>query len=169
MPSIYRKIVCVLLLTIFVSSCGWHLRGSIPLPDHLQSIYIESRANSQDLAEDIDRLLKANGITPQESASQAEIVISLLDFSESSRVNSVNSNTIVREYELITRAEYEIKNGGGEILLEPTESSLSRPYTFNQNAVVSASEEEEIIQRELRLELAQQIVRRLRFLDTKPL
>jgi len=158
--------LCFLFLVVSLSACGWHLRGSIALPDNIESVYIDNQASSDLLADELTNLLETNGVTLSESAADADLMITLISFKESRRVNSVNSNTIVREYELLSEAEYEIKNSTGATILEPNVSQLSRIYSFDQNAVVSATEEERIIQRELRLELAQQIVRRLRFLNT---
>lgn len=160
--------LAVVLVAAILSACGWHLRGSIVLPDNIQSVYIDNQASDPALLEELERLLTVNDVVISETATGADLVINLLDFAENRRVNSLNSNTIVREYELISEAEYEIKNAAGEILLEPNVAQLSRIYTFDQNAVVSAAEEQQIIQEELRLELAQQIVRRLRFLNTAP-
>lgn len=160
--------LAVVLVAAILSACGWHLRGSIVLPDNIQSVYIDNQTSDPALLEELERLLTVNDVVISETATGADLVINLLDFAENRRVNSLNSNTIVREYELISEAEYEIKNAAGEILLEPNVAQLSRIYTFDQNAVVSAAEEQQIIQEELRLELAQQIVRRLRFLNTAP-
>lgn len=153
---------------LLLSACGWHLRGAIVLPDNIEAVYIDNQSNNVTLQEEMIKILESNGVAISDTISSADLVISLISFSENQRVNSVNSNTIVREYELISEAEYEIKNSAGEVLLEPNISQLSRIYTFDQNAVVSAAEEQQIIQRELRLELAQQIIRRLRFLNSIP-
>lgn len=155
----------IVLVILSIQGCGWHLRGSIVLPENIESVYIDNRASNRELENDLIDLLQSNSVTLSQSFSNADLVIVLLDFEQNRRVNSLNSNTIVREYELITEAEYEIKNAQGETLLEPNITQLSRIYTYDQNAVVSASAEERIIQRELRLELAQQIIRRLRFLE----
>jgi LPS-assembly lipoprotein len=158
------RCIPVLLLVALLSACGWHLRGNIVLPDNINSVYIDNRARSTELEDDLITLLKSNGVAVSQSGA-ADLTIIVLEFKQNRRVNSLNSNTIVREYELTTEAEYEIKNAAGATLLAPDIAQLNRIYTFDQNAVVSAAEEERIIQRELRLELAQQIVRRLRFLE----
>ena len=157
----------VFIAAILLSACGWHLRGTIALPSNIESVYIDNRARDTGLANDLSDLLRSNGATLSQSASTADMVISLLEFEQKRRINGLSSNTLVNEYELINEAEFEIKTASGLTLLEPTLSSLSRSYRYDQNAVVSAAAEEELINDELRLELAQQIIRRLQFLDTE--
>jgi LPS-assembly lipoprotein len=159
------RLILVLGLMSLLSACGWHLRGSIVLPANIESVYIDNRASNRELEDDLINLLQSNGVALSQSAANTDLMIVILDFNQRRRVNSVNSNTIVSEYELISEAEYEIKDAAGVLLLEPDVIQLSRIYTFDQNAVVSAAEEAQLIQQELRLELAQQIVRRLRFLN----
>lgn len=160
-----RLAFCGLVAITLLSACGWHLRGTIALPDNIESVYIDDRASGPELAADIAEVLRSNGVTLSQSMASADLIIVLHEFRQDRRISSVNSNTIVSEYELISEAEYEIKNAAGETLLQPGSSRQSRIYTFDQNAVVSAAAEQQLIQRELRLDLAQQIVRRLRFLD----
>ncbi len=148
-----------------LNACGWHLRGTIALPSNVESVFIDNRASDTALADDLSNLLRSNGATLTQGSGNADMVITLLSFDQKRRISGLSSNTLVNEYELISEAEFEIKNASGEILLDPTLSSLSRIYRYDQNAVVSAAEEEKLINNELRLELAQQIIRRLQFLD----
>ncbi len=152
-------------LAIMLNACGWHLRGTIALPSNVESVFIDNRASDTALADDLSNLLRSNGATLTQGSGNADMVITLLSFDQKRRISGLSSNTLVNEYELISEAEFEIKNASGEILLDPTLSSLSRIYRYDQNAVVSAAEEEKLINNELRLELAQQIIRRLQFLD----
>jgi len=159
------RLIISTILVLLLAACGWHLRGSIDLPANINSVYVDNQAGSTVIRDEIVGILQSNGVALSRDMSSADLVISLLSFKEDRRVSSVNSSTIVREYELTAEAEYEIKNAAGEILLAPDVAQLSRNYSFDQNAVISAGEEESIIKRELRLEVAQQIVRRLRFLN----
>ena len=161
-----RSVTALLLCCCLgLASCGWHLRGTVALPPNVQSIYLDDRAGNINFSRQFERLLQSNGVTLAEQYNSADLIIEILEFNEEQRINSVSSSTIVSEYEIITSVEYEVKNAVGAVLLESNRLSQSRPYTFDQNAVVSASQEAQLIQRELQLDLAQQILRSLRFIN----
>lgn len=125
---------------------------------------IVDNAGSSFLAKQLSQLLQANGVALVDDNPDMAIV--LVEEREDKRIVAVGSNTLASEYELSAEARYFISDAEGNILAPESTASVLRSYEFNENNVVSKAEEERIIQREMRRELAQQIIRRLRFIGT---
>lgn len=157
-------IVALVVLALTVSSCGWRLRGTLTLPEGLESMQIIDNAGSSFLARQLSQLLQANGVDLVNENPDMAIV--LIEEREDKRIVAVGSNTLASEYELSAEARYFISDTEGNILAPESTVSVLRSYEFNENNVVSKAEEERIIQQEMRRELAQQIIRRLRFIGT---
>jgi LPS-assembly lipoprotein len=161
------KIASLLMLgmAVLLSACGWHLRGTLTLPEGLNSVYLHSESDAQLLGRTMEQLLVANQVGIAERQAAAQLIIKLLDFTEDRRVVAVGDNTLVTEYELIATADFSVENARGEVILPPSDVSVIRAYQFDQDNVLGMAEEQQLILQEMRREIAQQIIRRLRFLD----
>ncbi len=162
----HLHIITLLILTLAITACGWRLRGTLTLPEGLESIQIVDNANSSFLSKQLTQLLVANGVALVDA--NPDMFIVLIEEREDKRIIAVGSNTLASEYELSSEARYFINDAEGKMLTPESTVSVVRSYEFNENDVVSKAEEERIIQQEMRRELAQQIIRRLRFVSTTP-
>ncbi len=162
----HLHIITLLILTLAITACGWRLRGTLTLPEGLESIQIVDNANSSFLSKQLTQLLVANGVALVDA--NPDMFIVLIEEREDKRIIAVGSNTLASEYELSSEARYFINDAEGKMLAPESTVSVVRSYEFNENDVVSKAEEERIIQQEMRRELAQQIIRRLRFVSTTP-
>lgn len=160
-----RTAVALLLSVTLVSACGWHLRGTLALPEGLDRVYLNSQPDARVLSGMLQDLLAANQVDVVDSPAAAQMVINLLSYREERRVVSIGDNTLVTEYELIAQAEFSIEDAQGNTVLPPSDASVVRAYQFDQDNVLGKAEEERLIREEMRRELAQQIIRRLRFLN----
>ncbi len=162
----HLHIITLLILALAITACGWRLRGTLTLPEGLESIQIVDNANSSFLSKQLTQLLEANGVALVDA--NPDMFIVLIEEREDKRIIAVGSNTLASEYELSSEARYFINDAEGKMLTPESTVSVVRSYEFNENDVVSKAEEERIIQQEMRRELAQQIIRRLRFVSITP-
>lgn len=164
-PSLKIAYLLMVGLTVLMSACGWHLRGTLTLPEGLDSVYLQNDSNAQVLGRTLERLLAANQIQIAERPAAAQVIIKLLGFEEDRRVVAVGDNTLVTEYELIATADFSVETARGEVVSPPSAVSVIRAYQFDQDNVLGMAEEQRLIMEEMRRDIAQQIIRRLRFLD----
>ncbi len=162
-----KKLTSLLLTTLMLTACGWHLRGSMDLPDNLNSIYVSS-ANSYDtLTRNLTQAIVSTGTSLATSKNKADYTITLLDQRETRRAVSLGGNGLASEYELTLEVDYRLDHGN-KLLSALETARTSRSYDYDQNAVLGKSEEEKIIREELNSELTRQILRRLQFLVNPP-
>lgn len=162
-----KKLTSILLTTLLLTACGWHLRGTIDLPANLNSIYVASNDSYSTLSRDLGKAITGNGIALAKSPKEADFTITLLDEREKRRAVSLGGNALAAEYEITVEADYRIERRDALALSQET-ARAARSYDYNRNEVLGKNEEENIIREELRGELIQHILRRLLFLASQP-
>nr|WP_314626083.1 LPS assembly lipoprotein LptE [uncultured Janthinobacterium sp.] len=160
-----RRAVLALGLTVLLSACGFHLRGSngsFMLP--FATMYI-GLPDSSPLAIDLKRYIRAIGSTEVvDTKNGADAVLEVLSDPERNRTKTIltlNSSGRVSEYQLGYAITFRVLDKAGNQLLAPTTISLNRPITFNDAQVLAKESEEAALYRDMRNDLVQQIMRRL--------
>ena len=160
-----RRAVLALGLTVLLSACGFHLRGSngsFMLP--FATMYIGLPETSP-LAIDLKRYIRAIGSTEVvDTKDGADAILDVLTDPERNRTKtilSLNSNGRVSEYQLGYSINFRVLDKAGNQLLAPTTISLNRPITFNESQVLAKETEEAQLYRDMRNDMVQQIMRRL--------
>ena len=154
-------------LIIFLSACGWHLRGNEPLPDNLRILHLQTADQNSELSRSLKRALATLGATlakPADNNSPLSLIISRL--SEQRRSASTGSRGKDAEYALISSISYQVKNSAGKITAGPTTLSVEKVYLFDSNNVLGSYEEERLLRHEMLRELVQQLLRHYRALKT---
>lgn len=160
-----RRAVLALGLTVLLSACGFHLRGSngsFMLP--FATMYI-GLPDTSPLAIDLKRYIRAIGSTEVvNSRDDADAVLDVLGDPERNRTKtilSLNSSGRVSEYQLGYSINFRVLDKAGNQLLAPTTITLVRPITYNDSQVLAKESEEAQLYRDMRNDLVQQIMRRL--------
>jgi LPS-assembly lipoprotein len=155
----------VLVVSVALSACGFHLRGSdgsYNLP--FNRIYVGLPVSSP-LAIDLKRNIRAMGTTKiAQDAANADGIIDVLSDPEATRSKSIlslNSNGRVREYLLSYTILFKVRDNAGNELLGPTRIDLTRPITFNESQLLAKETEEAALYRSMQTDLVQQMMRRL--------
>jgi len=154
----------VLSCILSVSACGWRLRGTLALPSNLNVLHVDAVDAHGDLITDLKRLLMANKITLTDKASEAPFSVLIVQERSDRRTVSVSNNALVAEYELTMEVDYRITEQDKPDSVSMATASVVRSFDFDENDVIGKGEEEGLIQKEMRRDLVQQIVRRLQVL-----
>lgn len=144
---------CTLAL---LAGCGFQLR-TWDLSSNVDSFFIEVAGNNP-LETPLHRAMRQAGVPEAESASGAEVVVTLLDVRRSRRGVSVTSRARVAEYELNLNVLYGVRARGKQ-LLAPQWARSSRAYRVDRDNLVGSNEEQALLEREMQSDLVQQIVR----------
>lgn len=160
-----RALILVLVVSALVSGCGFKLRGSIPLPEQLKLIAV----NSQDRALR-DEMVSALEAAEGEVVSDPEAARAVLDLYEvefQRRVRTLDTRGKVTGYNLRYDVRYRVVNDQGEEL-RSTRLAIQRDYNFDPNEVLQAEEEEEALREDMLGELSQRIMRQLVTISDSP-
>lgn len=154
----FRAVVQVLVVAALASGCGWHLRGSLPLPEQLQVIAVASEDGA--LREEMVSALEASGAEVVPDLETAQSVLDLYDITFDRRVRTISTRGKVSGYVLRYDIRYRVVNQEGETLRE-TRLAVQRDYNFDPEQVLQAEEEEEQLRENMVEELARRIMRQL--------
>lgn len=145
MPKIKNMVVLTLLL--FISACGYQLRGSIELPKELESIYMQG--GSRALKKTMQKTRKSSGGQLVDHIEQAEIIIKIEKENMDRRVLTLSSTGRVSEYELIYIVEFTLLDKAKEIISKQQRIEINRDYFNNQDEVLGKNNEERVIKEEM--------------------
>ena len=154
-----RIALIFLLMASLVSGCGFHLRGTIILPDSIRTVSVKSP--DVNLRDALVSGLEANNviIVNSPTSDSAQINISKAEFTR--EVSTLDNRGKSTGYVLILRASYTVIDSAGKELVKPSVATARRDYNFDQDQLLSATREEELLRDEMRQDAAQSILRKM--------
>lgn len=150
-----------LVLVLAVSACGFHLRDALTLPVGLDPVKVVSPDRYSPLAETLAQALTRAGATPATPDTQSPAVLELLAEQWGSTPVSVDERGRAQEYSLRYAVVFELRNGDGTVLVPMQNIELSRDYISVPEASIGTEGERDILERELRREMAAAVLRRI--------
>lgn len=166
-----KKIIAGLII-LSLSACGWHLRGSASGSDKLAmtqplNLIISSSDNHSQLVNTIRQALPSYKITEVTTNATQSLTLDIGREKLDKRTAGVGSDALTSAYEIILQVPYSLSGAAGEITPKDTVATMTRSYNYNVNNANSATQEEELVLREMRRELAQTILRRVKNLAAR--
>jgi LPS-assembly lipoprotein len=147
-------------LFLFVTGCGFHLRGSSPLPAALAKPYLDASDRYTALYAALHQQLRAAGVTFAANPAEASAVIRLHLDETGRELLSVSAQNRPGEYEVYYRAAFSVASGEQEMLARQ-HVELTRDYGYDETAVLAKEHEEQSLRAALADEIASLILRRL--------
>jgi len=157
-------VVLVLIQALWISGCGFHLRGSTPLPPSLSAIYVQHQ-DAPMMESALIRAFTEQQIKPVQDKSEAQVIFLVSQERYQRRVLSVDATGGVQEYELIYAVNSSILNAKGEPLADPQTLTLRRELRYESAEVVAKAGEEQQLRSEMIADAARQIIRQLQFVE----
>jgi len=132
------KLISLSLILLLLSSCGFHLRGTAPLPKQLKVLYVtsENQPNSP-FMKALRMILKARGVTLVSSPNQAKYTLNIVSTSLTSAQAGVASSQQMRQYNIVLTATYSIQSAKGLDIAGPMSTSSSTTQTMQANELLT--------------------------------
>jgi LPS-assembly lipoprotein len=162
------RALLVLASALLLAGCGFHLRGSTPVPPGMETVAVDdlsattlenggiNAGNRGELRRAVQQSMRALGLTV---ADDAPVHVELLGESFNRRSASVDPRARTAEYELTYTLGFRVKGEDDCELVKDTRLESVRSYRFKQDAAVAASEEELVLRREMRRDIVSQLMR----------
>jgi LPS-assembly lipoprotein len=160
-----RFLLTALLLTAQLTGCGFHLRGDIDLPPAWESLYLSSASPNSELSRALRDRAERAGVSWRDR-DEANFVIRLGTERFERRNLTIGTNARAAEFELQMTASLAVVDASGMELMPATDVSTYRVFTNDPENIAGKAEEARLTREEMREELAQQMLRKLRFLAT---
>lgn len=149
-----------MLTALFMSACGYHLRGSNGLSDEFKKVYLQG-ASSQ-LKRNARRSLRASDGVLVTNAAESGLVIQILKEEMDKRFLSLSSTGRATEYELIYKLNYSLTDAAGKQLAEPQNIEIIKDYFNDQEDILAKNKEEQVIRNEMYQQAVRTIFNRAR-------
>ena len=157
-----------LLISILITSCGFHLRGSQDFSKTLPEVNVSGVNKYSDLGRELLRSLAAANVNVFDESS---IILNIKNDAFSKRVLSVDSAGRANQYELRYDVSFTlaktVKNEKEQKIIDliPAQSiAEKREYLFDANLILATQDEENRLKQDMRQSVILQLMRRLKFL-----
>lgn len=148
-----------ILCAWLVAGCGFHLRGEAAL--EYKSLQVSAVGPSQ-VAPEIRRTLATGPTRVVTSVKDAEAQLRILQESRDKIVATITGTGTVYEYELRLTVRYDLVVPGRELpVVAPTEIVAKRLITYSASAPTAKEAEEQLLFKDMQVEVAGRILRQI--------
>lgn len=152
----------LLLLTLGLSACGFHLRGSAPqdVEFAFKSLYLKTAAETP-FVTGLRRALRGRGIGLAETATQADLVLEIVADQPGKHIRSLSASGRVREYELRYRVALRAYDAQGNDWLPVSDIRSTHLLAFDDEQLLAKEQEEAQLYKDMVNDAVEQALRRL--------
>ena len=168
LSHLHKKAFIVLVLALLVAqtSCGFHLRGAVSLPDHITPLFLDLSDTDDLLGRELQNLLSMSGENVLAvSKAEAKAVLKISNVKNKQRVIAVDDLGRAREYELNYQFHYELKKvaeaGESSEIIKTNTVKLKRDWFFDPDSVLAVAHEKESLFDDMRKDAARVALRQL--------
>ncbi|WP_226952744.1 LPS-assembly lipoprotein LptE [Mesopusillimonas faecipullorum] len=148
------------LLALTLAACGFHLKGTTPLPfDTLYTNISDNDAFGMHLRRVV--LAASPNLRFTETPKDAQAVLTQLSMREDMREIAIGPDGLVEEYELTLIYSFQLTDAKGNMLLPPTTLESRREVPYDSSALAAKQGEISNLFFDMRRGMADRIVRRL--------
>lgn len=153
-----RLSILLVIVSLIISGCGFHLRGNIPLPDSIKKMYVDAANGS--FKEQLVPILESGGAQVMSSEASADSVLRIVETSVDRTIGTLDSRGKANSYDIVFTLGYRFDDTQGNMLREASLQEQRR-YNFNPEEVIESESEEQHLIQEMEEAIALRIVRQL--------
>jgi len=169
MLSRFHKIYFIFMLMALATvqtSCGFHLRGAVSLPDHITPVFLDLSSSDDGLGRGLQALLSSSGDNVLAvSKDEAKTILKISGVQKKQRVVAVDDLGRAREYELNYSFHYELKNNVDSAaqseIIKTNTVKLKRDWLFDPSSVLAVGHERNALYDDMQKDAARVMLRQL--------
>lgn len=151
----------ILLALLVLSACGFHLRGTGSDEAGLSEIYIAVSDSRGELQRILTRAFTQAGVVVVANPDDSTYHLSVSGERHTRRAVATTLTISVAEYELRLEVGIGLTSLSGEEVFPVTTLATERIYSFDDRSLVGSGAEEDLLLKEMKTDLAIQILRRV--------
>ncbi|MGJ8664303.1 MAG: LPS assembly lipoprotein LptE [Marinicella sp.] len=151
------RLTLLLVICLFFSACGYHLKAAADLDQAYEKTYIQ-HAISAPLYRPLAVSLSNQGVTLVDDANEATAKILIIKDNLSKQIQSIGTNNRVQEY----RLDYELTFAVhflDRVVIKEQPLTLSRDFAFDIGQITGTQAEEQVLRNQMYEDMAQMIIR----------
>ena len=162
----FSHLVWVVLLGLFVSACGFQLRGQHQLPVQMDRVYLDG-SMSVNLQRELRHALQRAGSQVVNQVGDASAITKVHDVRYTRHVLSIGAVARVREYSGRYQLQYEVRLSSGKILQDKDWLYYQREFSYGVEQILSKEREEVRLKLDMQRQAVDTILRRLSYQSTR--
>lgn len=161
------KASLLLISTLALAACGFHLRQSVALPPAMQRVHVTVNGDPN-LQRGLARALASSGVTVEDhtGADIAELNVPVASFSTDTL--TVSGQARVTEYTVRYNVQFEVHGGAGQPLVPRQRIDMSREFSYDATNTIGTSAQVDAIHSSLNDDMVQAILFRLQAAGRHP-
>ena len=156
-----QRMASIAILVLGLAACGFELRDEVALPESLSASRRHAGRVRAARARPLGGARARRRGRRRRGAGRRGVVRIPVDAMATEPL-SVSDAARVQEFLIRYRVELEVVDAAARVLLPLTPIELTRDYSYDETQALGAAAEEELLRKELRREMAQQVLRRHR-------
>ena len=157
--SAFPRLTLMTLLLVSLASCGFHLRGNIPLSEGIKNMYVVAPNGS--FKDELEQVLVKAGAQLAENKASADVVLKVRKAESARSVGTLDARGKANSYNLRFKVVYILKDTEGKKIRDVKRLTESRQYDFDPTRVVESESEEADLLESMERDAALRIVRQL--------
>lgn len=155
-----------LIFTLIISSlalaaCGFHFKDQTGLPKELGILHLNSDDPYSPFTKQLRHTLINAGSKVIDDVDVSTFTLVISHEKHSAQEKAVSANTQVREYTLNYEIYYSLYDKNHKVVVKTQKVFANRNYIANNNQVLGATHQRETLLKEMRRDIALQIINRL--------
>ena len=159
--------VALFALALLLGGCGFQLRDNADLPPEMAKTQMVIDDEYSTLARRVRIMLEQAGVQFVGSA-EASAILEIPINSVVTEVLTIGDNARVREYRVIHTVRFRLLDAGGRELLGWQDLRQFREISFDEQAILAGSREQEYLKDDLAETLSRMLVTRLETVTASP-
>jgi LPS-assembly lipoprotein len=161
------KASLLLMFTVSLAACGFHLRQSAALPQSMQRVHLNI-AGGGNLHMNLARALEGSGVTVEDKPGTgiAELNVPVASFSTDTL--TVSGLARVTEYTVRYHVEFEVQDSTGQPLVPRQRIDMQREFSYDATNTIGTTAQVQAIQDSLNDDMIQAILFRLQAATKHP-
>ncbi|RLA23922.1 MAG: lipoprotein B transmembrane [Gammaproteobacteria bacterium] len=152
----------LIVLSLLLTACGFHLRGPVELPLEYRSVYVEEKGGLGLLKRELTEQLGYSTAAVAVEKAKADVIIRILSESRDTRTLSLSRGGKSIQLELTYLVHFDVLDSEGNVLLADQKLEMVRDYYNDQTDVIGKSNEQALIYKEMESRMANLLLRRVR-------
>ena len=143
---------------MLLAGCGFRLRGTADVPFETIHVPGATAGIALDLKRNIESGTRARVVADPKAA---QALLQVTEEARSREILSLTSAGRVREFQLRYRVGFRVHDGKGGEFVPVSVIQLTRDMTYSDAEILAKEQEEQLLFRDMRTDMVQQILRRL--------
>lgn len=143
---------------MLLAGCGFRLRGTAEVPFETIHVPGATAGIALDLKRNIEAGTRARVV---DDPKAAQALLQVTEEARSREILSLTSAGRVREFQLRYRVGFRVHDGKGGEFVPASVIQLTRDMTYSDAEILAKEQEEQLLFRDMRTDMVQQILRRL--------